>query len=42
MIDAEIEKESSRVRRYQEADRYVLIDNMRRILFSEYMPMFHR
>jgi len=38
MIDEEIEKESSRVRRYQEADRYALIDNMRRIPFSEYMP----
>lgn len=38
MIDVELEKEQARVFRYQEADRYTLIEHMHRIPFSEYMP----
>jgi len=38
MIDEELEREQARTYRYQEADRYTLIDNMRRVPFSEYTP----
>ena len=38
MIDEELEHNQARTYRYQEADRYTLIDNMRRIPFSEYTP----
>lgn len=38
MIDEELERNQAWTYRYQEADRYTLIDNMRRIPFSEYMP----
>lgn len=38
MIDEELEREQARTYRYQEADRYTLIDNMHRVPFSEYTP----
>jgi len=38
MIDQELERDRARTYRYQEADRYTLIDNMRRIPSPEYTP----
>lgn len=38
MIDQELERDQARTYRYQEADRYALIDSMRRIPLSEYRP----
>lgn len=38
MIDQELERNQAWTYRYQEADRYTLIDNMRRIPLSEYVP----